>query len=156
MMMRAVKASASRVRAGLKTRPSSRVFVLGCWLLVVGSGFSQQPITNNQSPKRIITLAPNLTEILFAIGAGDRIVATDDFSDSPAAAKALPKVGGMEPNIERIVAMKPDLVLASSSANVTALRSAQLPLGVIKTDRLDDVARVMASLGAELHATNAS
>jgi ABC-type hemin transport system substrate-binding protein len=152
-----VRASLSRLRAVLETRPSSRVFVVGCLLLVVGCGrSSQQPTTNNKQPARVITLAPNLTEILFAIGAGDRIVATDDFSDSPPAAKRLPKVGGMEPNIERIVAAKPDLVLASSSANVTALRSAHLPLEVIKTDRLEDVERVMTTLGAELHAPHAA
>ena len=158
MKTRAVRVSLSRLRAGLKTRPSSRVFVVGCLLSVVVclAADNRQPTTDNHSPRRIVTLAPNLTEILFAIGAGDRIVATDDYSDSPAAAKALPKVGGVEPNIERIVAMKPDLVLASASANVTSLRSAQLPLEVIKTDRLEDVARVMASLGAELHAPHAS
>lgn len=106
-------------------------------------------------PRRVITLAPNLTEIVFAIGAGDHIVATDDFSDSPEAAKKLPKVGGQEPSIERIVAAKPDIVLASASANVTALRAANLPLEVIKTDRLDEVAPVMLKLGALLHAPHA-
>jgi ABC-type hemin transport system substrate-binding protein len=107
-------------------------------------------------PQRIITLAPNLTEIVFAIGAGDRIVATDDFSDTPEAAKKIPKVGGAEPSIERIVAAKPGIVLASSSANVTALRAAKLPLEVIKTDRLDEVAPVMLQLGAMLHAPHAN
>src|SRR6266545_8396898 len=56
---------------------------------------------------RVITLAPNLTEIVYAIGAADRLVGTDDFSDEPAAAKKLPKVGGMQPNVEKIVALEP-------------------------------------------------
>lgn len=107
------------------------------------------------TPRRVITLAPNLTEIVFAIGAGDRIIATDDFSDSPPAAKKLPKLGGTEPSIERIVAAKPDIVLASSSVNTTALRAARVPLEVIKTDRLDDVAPVMLKLGELLHAPHA-
>ena len=115
---------------------------------------NRQPATDNHP--RVITLAPNLTEIVFAIGAGDHIVATDDFSDSPAAAKKIPKVGGQEPSIERIVAAKPDVVLASASANVTALRAAHLPLEVIKTDRLDEVAPVMLKLGALLHAPHAN
>jgi len=106
-------------------------------------------------PRRVITLAPNLTEIVFAIGAGDRVIATDDFSDTPPAAKKLPKLGGTEPSIERIVAAKPDIVLASSSVNTSALRAAKLPLEVIKTDRLDDVAPVMLKLGELLHAPHA-
>src|SRR6476469_6438917 len=53
-------------------------------------------------PSRIVTLAPNLTEIMYAVGAGGRLVGTDDFSDEPAAAQRLPKVGGMQPNIEQI------------------------------------------------------
>jgi iron complex transport system substrate-binding protein len=133
------------------------VLVFGCLLPVVSCHEeNRQPTTDNRQPRRIITLAPNLTEIVFAIGAGGRIVATDDYSDSPPAAKRLPKLGGTEPNIERILAAKPDLVLASASANVTALRAAHLPLEVIKTDRLDDVARVMSALGAELHAPHGS
>src|SRR5438045_4368510 len=89
---------------------------------------------------RVVTLSPNLTEIVFAVGAGDAIVATDDYSDSPPAAKRLPKVGGMQPSLERIVAAKPDLVLAPSSTNYTALGAALkangIPLEIIRPDRI--------------------
>src|SRR6476620_2867245 len=81
---------------------------------------------------RIVTLAPNLTEMVYAIGAGNRIVGTDDFSDEPASVKALPKVGGMQPNIEKIVALKPDLVLATTNGNhpnlSPALAAVHIPL----------------------------
>src|SRR5438045_9634671 len=83
---------------------------------------------------RVVTLSPNLTEIVFAIGAGDKIVATDDYSDIPDAAKRLPKVGGMQPSLERIVSERPDLVLAPSSANsgavIASLASNTLPVYV--------------------------
>lgn len=100
--------------------------------------------------KRIITLAPNLTEIVYAIGAGGRLAATDDFSDEPPAAKALPKVGGMQPDIERIVMLKPDLVLATTNGNhpnlAAALGAVHIPLYVVRTDRLDEIPRAMERL----------
>jgi cobalamin transport system substrate-binding protein len=66
-------------------------------------------------PQRIISLAPNDTEILFALGVGPRVVAVDDFSDYPAEAETLPKIGGTDDkyDFEQIVALKPDLVLAA-------------------------------------------
>src|SRR5256885_11416395 len=105
---------------------------------------------------RVVTLSPNLTEIVFAVGAAGAIVATDDYSDSPPAAKRLPKVGGMQPSLERIVAAKPDLVLAPSSTNYTALGAALkangIPLEIIRTDRISEIIPVMQHLGATLDA----
>ena len=68
-------------------------------------------------PRRVVSLAPNVTEIVFALGAGDRLVGTDDFSDEPARAKSLPKVGGVQPDVEKIVALRPDLVIMFSGNN---------------------------------------
>ena len=103
---------------------------------------------------RVITLAPNLTEIVYAIGAGDRIAGTDDFSDEPASAQTLPKVGGMQPNIEKIVALKPDLVLATTNGNhpnlAPALAAVHIPLFVVRTDRLDEIPRAMERIAAIL------
>jgi ABC-type Fe3+-hydroxamate transport system substrate-binding protein len=105
---------------------------------------------------RIVTLSPNITEMLFAIGAGDRIVATDDFSNFPAAAKTLPKVGGMQPNIEKIAALRPDLVIASTEGNhpnlAPALAAAKIPLFVVRTDRLPQIPEAMVRLGELLDA----
>lgn len=109
--------------------------------------------------ERVITLAPNLTEILFATGAGERIAGTDDHSNYPAVARALPKVGGMQPNIEKIVALKPDLVLASTEGNHPslgpALAAAGIPLFVIRTDRLAEIPKAMRRLGTLLEAAGA-
>jgi iron complex transport system substrate-binding protein len=69
-----------------------------------------------QPPLRIVTLLPSLTEAVCALGACERLVATDRYSNSPAAVLVLPKVGGLEDaQIERIVALKPDVVLAAQS-----------------------------------------
>lgn len=72
-----------------------------------------------QSPaQRIISLAPHITESLFAAGAGDKIIGAVSYSDYPEAAKKIPRVGGYPTvDIERIVSLKPDLVIAWSSGN---------------------------------------
>ncbi len=72
-------------------------------------------ITLAGTPERIVSLAPSNTEILFAVGAGDQVVGRDEFSDYPEEAKALPSIGGSfgEYNVEAIVALNPDLVLAA-------------------------------------------
>ena len=107
---------------------------------------------------RVVTLAPNLTEIIFAVGAGEKIVGTDDYSNFPDAARSLTKVGGMQPNVEKIAALKPDLVLASSEGNhpslAPALAAAGIPLYVVRTDRLHEIAPAIALVGKILDAPN--
>jgi iron complex transport system substrate-binding protein len=71
-------------------------------------------------PQRIVSLLPSLTESVCALGACARLVGTDRFSNWPASVLALPKLGGLDDaQIERIVALRPDVVLASSAARVT-------------------------------------
>jgi iron complex transport system substrate-binding protein len=65
-----------------------------------------------ETPQRLVSLAPSKTEILFALGLGDKVVGVTDFCDYPEEAQAIEKVGGMEHNLEKIVALDPDLVLA--------------------------------------------
>lgn len=105
---------------------------------------------------RVITLAPNLTELIYAIGAGSKVVGTDDFSNYPAAALKVPKVGGMQPNIEKIAALKPDLVIASTEGNHPnlgpALAAIDVPLFVVRTDRLSQIGTAMTRLGELLGA----
>jgi ABC-type Fe3+-hydroxamate transport system substrate-binding protein len=107
--------------------------------------------------KRVVTLAPNITQILFAVGAGERIVATDDYSDEPAAARALPKVGGLNPNVERIATARPDLVIATTNGNPPSLepslKAAGIPLFVLRTDRLDHIPVAMIRLSELLGGT---
>lgn len=106
--------------------------------------------------RRVVTLSPNLTEMAYAVGAGDRLVGADDFSNFPSDTGKLPKVGGMQPNLEKIVALKPDLVLASTEGNhpnlAPALAAAQIPLFVVRTDRLAQISPAMRRVGEMLNA----
>ena len=90
-----------------------------------------------------MTLAPSLTEIVFAVGAGDRLVAVSDFSDYPPEARRLPRVGGLDASAERIVSLRPDLVLASRDGNsrgvVQALEAAGVPVLTVSGESLDAV-----------------
>jgi len=110
--------------------------------------------------RRVITLAPNLTEMVYAVGAADRLAGTDDASNFPREALRLPKVGGMQPNIEKIVALRPDVVFASTEGNhpnlAPALAAANVPLFVIRTDRVAEIAPAMRRLGTMLNAAGTS
>src|SRR5690348_7102339 len=99
-----VRASASPTIWKMKkaARASLLLFVLAC----------AAPEPARRVPHRVVTLAPNVTEIVFALGAGDRVAGTDNFSNTPARAASLPKVGGLPPDVEKIVALRPDLVIA--------------------------------------------
>jgi iron complex transport system substrate-binding protein len=70
---------------------------------------------------RLVSLAPNLTEVVYAVGAGDRLVGNTTFCDYPAAAKNVAKVGDtLQPSIERILALRPQLVLVSTASQLEA------------------------------------
>lgn len=76
-------------------------------------------VTLRQVPRRVVSLAPSLTEILFLLSADSSIVGVTDYCDYPEAAKRKPKIGGMlNPSIERVLALQPDLVLMSGSGNM--------------------------------------
>ncbi len=70
------------------------------------------------TPERIISLAPNMTEMLFALGLGDRVVGVTSFCDYPPEARKKPKVGGMSnPSLEAVVSLKPDIVVMTTDGN---------------------------------------
>ena len=84
-----------------------------------------------QTPKRIISLVPNVTEILFAIGAGPQVVAVSTYDIEPAEVRALPTVGALvDPDTERIIALRPDLVITyGSQVDLhTQLKRVSIPL----------------------------
>jgi iron complex transport system substrate-binding protein len=88
-------------------------------------------------PERIVSLAPNLTETLYALGVEDRLVGVTNYSDHPAAARAKPHIGQpMNPSLEEIAALHPDLVLATPTINreETVEALARLGLAVYVTD----------------------
>ncbi len=117
-------------------------------------------IVLEQPAQRIVSLAPHLTEQLFAIGAGERIVATTEFADHPPAARALPRVGRAHSvDLERVAAAQPDLIVIWGSgfppAVQAALRRLGVPLYVDEPSTLDGIATSMLRLG-QLTATAAA
>jgi iron complex transport system substrate-binding protein len=105
--------------------------------------------TNN--PQHIISLAPSNTEILFALGLGDRIIGVTDFDNYPPEAKTKPSVGGYtDPNIEKIIASEPDLILgteAQSADTYQQLESKGLTVVALSPQTLDDVLATITLLG---------
>jgi iron complex transport system substrate-binding protein len=107
--------------------------------------------------KRIVSLAPNLTEIVFALGEGDRLAGDTDYCDYPAEAAQKPRVGGpINPNLEQIVALMPDLVLATKAINrretVEALARIGLPVYVTDPHSVDGMITSIQHIGNILHA----
>ncbi len=103
-----------------------------------------------EQPDAIISLSPTATEILFAIGAGDQVVAVDDQSNFPAEAP-ISDLSGFTPNLESIVALSPDLVVVSFDVDgiVAALTSAEIPVLVqYAATTLDETYLQIAELGA--------
>jgi iron complex transport system substrate-binding protein len=103
-------------------------------------------------PQRIVSLLPSLTETVCALGACDRLVAVDDFSDWPASVQALPHIGGVDDvRIESVVALKPDLVLLSSTARaLPRLQALGVPVLGLDLKTLGDAKHVMETLGRVL------
>jgi len=102
--------------------------------------------------RRIISLAPHVTELLYAAGAGSRIVGAVEYSDYPEEAKRIPRVGsGFGFDMEAIVAMRPDLVIAWQSGNpswqVARLGGLGFPVFMTEPRHLDDVADLLERLG---------
>lgn len=105
-----------------------------------------------QPARRIVSLAPHLTETLFAAGAGERVVGTVEYSDYPPAASRITRVGGYSRlDLERVAALQPDLIIAWQSGNAAAhvdrLRALGFRIYVSQPNRIADVASEIERLG---------
>lgn len=95
-------------------------------------------VTIAKEPQRIVSLIPSNTEILFAVGAGNKVVGVNDNDNYPKQVQSIQKVGAMEFNLELIISLQPDLVLAHESAlyglgdGVAQLEAAGIPVFVVK------------------------
>jgi iron complex transport system substrate-binding protein len=98
-----------------------------------------------RAPQRIVSLLPSLTESVCTLGACDRLVGVDRYSNWPASVRALPQVGGgIDPNVEAIVALKPDLVLLAKSSRITErLEALGIKAVVLEPRNHADVRRVL-------------
>ncbi len=102
--------------------------------------------------ERIVSLSPHATELMFAAGAGSKLVGVSEFSDYPPQARELTSIGSsMQLDIERIVALKPDLIIAWQSGNnarqVARLRKLGYTVFDSEPRRLDDIARTLENFG---------
>jgi iron complex transport system substrate-binding protein len=111
--------------------------------------FQGRSISVAARPTRIVSIGPSNTEFLFALGAGDRVVGVDDFSDQPAAAAKVEKIGGVKVNVEKVVALKPDLVISVKFSDGTIERIAGAGISVLVVDpqSIGDVSRTSILLG---------
>ena len=119
-------------------------------LTVQGDGAQKLEIA--KAPQRIVSLLPSLTETVCALGACQRLVGLDRYSNWPESLKALPRVGGgLDPNIESIVALKPDLVLAAGSTRgVERLEALGLKVLRLEPRTHADVQRVLRTVAEAL------
>ena len=111
-----------------------------------------QTVTLARPAQRILTLVPHATEMLYAIGAGDKLVATVEYSDHPDAAKRLPRVGSFTGfSLEAVMRQRPDLVVAWSDGGapreLERVRSLGIPVYLSHPLQPDDVAKEMLALG---------
>ena len=102
--------------------------------------------------RRIVSLAPGITELLFEIGAGARVVGADEASDFPPAAKAVPRVGNsMALNLEQVAALRPDLLIAwphgAAQRQLAGLRSLGIPVFLSEPDSIEAIAGEMRAFG---------
>ncbi|MES2538491.1 MAG: cobalamin-binding protein [Pseudomonadota bacterium] len=109
-------------------------------------------VTLQRPAQRIVTLAPHATELVFAAGGGERIVGTVGYSDYPPAALAIPRVGDHKQlDIERIIALKPDLLVVwlhgNAERQLDHLRKLGIPLYYSEPHKLDSIADSVSRLG---------
>jgi iron complex transport system substrate-binding protein len=128
-------------------------------LLFCGSGFSLTlffaliaSTVHAAAPQRIVSLAPHLTELAFTAGAGERIVATVEYSNHPDAARSIPRIGdAFRVDLERLLAVRPDVVLVWDSGTpaptVERIRALNLSVVSFQTHRLEHVALVLREIG---------
>ncbi len=116
-------------------------------------------VTLPQTPQRVISLAPSITEIIFAVGQEHRLKGVSRFSDYPLAATKLPKIGSYtQPDLERIVALNPDLCIATKDGNpkrvIERLRSLNIPVYAVDPRNLDKVMSTILDIGTLLDASD--
>jgi iron complex transport system substrate-binding protein len=135
------------------------IAMLLCWHAVAGAQISVRDdrgatVVLPASPQRIVSLLPSLTESVCALGGCARLIGTDRFSNSPPSVRALPKLGGLEDaQIERVAALRPDVVLAAPSARaIDRLEALGLKVLVLESRDHADVQRTLKTLAQLLGA----
>lgn len=118
--------------------------------LILGLALSLQPSALFAQARRIISIIPSTTEMLFAMGAGDRVIAIGTYDKYPPEAQKLPRVGALvDPNVEQILQMRPDLVVVYGTQTELErrLERANIPYYSYSHQGLPDIFSTMRSLG---------
>jgi iron complex transport system substrate-binding protein len=150
-----------RLSMGIDYRGSFRIVaVLLCGMLLHGAAVAEvrviddagRPLSLAAPAHRIVSLAPHITELLFDVSAGGAVVGTSDFSDYPEAARAIPRVGGGgDVDLETVLALRPDLVIAWRSGNragpVRRLQQLGVPVFYSEPRHLEDIAATLERFG---------
>lgn len=118
-------------------------------------------VSVNEPAERVVSLAPFITELVFAVGAGDRLVAVSEHSDYPDAARVLPRIGNaFSVNLEQLLAVRPDLVISWQSGVdprvVHRLETMAVPVFVLEPRNLNDMAGALRRVGRLLGAGDAA
>ena len=143
--------------------------LIGCWLLLAAGSVEAGAATDMlgrdvhvpDRPLRLVSLAPSITETIYALGRGDWLVGVTDVCDYPPEARTKPKVGGIAaPSLERIVSLAPDLVLATAEGNsrnsLEQVERLGIPTFALKPDSYAHVIGSIAALGRVLRAEAAA
>lgn len=143
-----------RTITGLAAAAAGALLLGGPWLSPAGAAtvtdMLGRPVSLPERPGRIVSLAPSLTETVFALGRGEALVGVTEACDYPAAARGVPSVGGLAtPDLERIARLGPEVVLVTAEANprevLAQLHRLKLPVFALKPE---GAAGVLASLEA--------
>ena len=124
------------------------LFLILLFLFLAGCGQEGEK-PSEPAPGRIISMAPSITETLFALGLGERLVAVSNFCNFPEEAKKKPRIGGMlNPNWEVIISLSPDLVIAPESSNLEAgFKKYKIPSLLVRVNTLEDILLALEKIG---------
>ena len=136
---------------------AAQIFAAGAALALQITDDRGVLVTLAKAPQRIVSVLPSLTESICALGQCQRLVGVDRYSNWPASVNALPKVGGgLDPSVESIVALKPDVVLMATSARVAErLEALGIKVVALEPKTHADVQRVLGRLGQLLEVPDA-
>lgn len=132
--------------------------LLAVALIIAGEARPALQSGADTSPRRIVSLVPATTEMLYAMGAGSRLIGVGSYDRFPPEVESLPKLGGLlDPNTEQLLALRPDLVIVyDTQAELRQrLERARIPMWSYSLKALPDVAATMRALGARIGMTAA-
>jgi iron complex transport system substrate-binding protein len=135
---------------------SKCIVLITCAVLLIGSDFAW---AKPQYPQRIISMSPSITETLFALGVGDRVVGVTDFCIYPKEACALPKIGGLlNPSVEAWIRLKPDLIIHQNDSHKLRVNAKNLGINTlgVSVTRLQNIFETIKTLGRALGAEPAA